>query len=317
MNKSYSIDIVLSTFNAERFIDDLLESLVDQTHRTWRLLIRDDGSSDGTLCVLEKFLDSENRAVLLSDGLGNQGIIRSYSILLESTDARFTMLCDQDDIWDRNKIEKTLLKMRSLEKDHGADKPILVHTDMRVVAENMSPMADSFWKYQGLNPASGGKLNRILIQNVVTGCTVMMNRALCKLATPIPDDAIMHDWWIALVACVFGKTGYVHTPTISYRQHTGNYLGAMELTFNLLKLSTLLGFELSEGYIRSVLLKAVGQAKVFLHSYDSRMSAGDSKIVKSFISLEKSGFLNRRLTIIKNHFFKCGTLRNAALLLRG
>src|SRR5690606_39057310 len=135
------------------------------------------------------------------------------------------MFSDADDCWFPDKISLTLDLMRVVEKDEGgARTPTLVHTDLAVVDRDLRPIADSLWQYQGVNPDLTS-LNRLLIQNCVTGCTVMVNRPLRELASPIPPGVVMHDWWMALVASSFGRIARIARPTLLYRQHGRNDTG--------------------------------------------------------------------------------------------
>ena len=136
------------------------------------------------------------------------------------------MFCDQDDVWFPDKIAVTLGKMQELEGRHGGERPLLVHTDMKVADGNLRVVADSLWRYQKSDPVRGEALNRLLVQNCATGCSMMINRALCDLALPIPAEAMMHDWWLVLVAAAFGTIGHCAEPTLLYRQHGANDVGA-------------------------------------------------------------------------------------------
>jgi len=104
----------------------------------------------------------------------------------------------------------------------------LIHTDLKVVDSALNIIADSMWKYQRLFPDVGDSLNKIMAQNVVTGCTVMINKGARAVSIPVPAEAIMYDWWIALNVCRHGKIAYVSIPSILYRQHSGNRIGAQK-----------------------------------------------------------------------------------------
>jgi hypothetical protein len=135
---------------------------------------------------------------------------KSFETLLkyacENSDAKYFMFCDQDDVWNQDKVELTLQKMYEMEKLYK-NTPILVHTDLEVVDENLHTINPSFMKLQNLDEKKN-RLNNLLIQNTITGCTVMINRDLAKLCLPMSSNAIVHDWWVGLVAGYFGKIVY-------------------------------------------------------------------------------------------------------------
>ncbi|OHB69183.1 MAG: hypothetical protein A2V70_02080, partial [Planctomycetes bacterium RBG_13_63_9] len=217
-----SVDILLATYNGARFVEAQIESLLQQTYPGIRLLVHDDGSSDATLAILRRFAaQSPGKVLLVDGGRTNLGTSGSFSFLLEHASADYVMFSDQDDVWQRSKVEATLRRMRQIECAGGADCPILVHTDMAVVDEHLRMLSPSFWAYQRLDPQRGASLKRLLVQNVVTGCASMINRALLRKAMPIPPG-VMHDGWLALVAAVFGRLECLRRSTMLYRQHSGN-----------------------------------------------------------------------------------------------
>lgn len=232
MSEIARIDILLSTYNGEDYLQAQLDSLLLQDFTDWKLLIRDDISTDRTLEIILSFIALHpTRAFLVDNGGQNLGPKRSFSALLNYSHAEYVMFCDQDDVWHPCKIRKTFEKMRELVAANGDRKPLLVHSDLTVVDEKLEVIANSFWAYAGLRPQNGAALSRELVMNVVTGCAMMINRAACDLALPIPATAIMHDWWIALVVAGTGKSAYITQPLTLYRQHGRNALGAKKYTF--------------------------------------------------------------------------------------
>ena len=153
----------------------------------------------------------------------------NFGKLLEYADTEYIMFSDQDDVWLPNKIELTLNAMKAAEQVYP-DKPILIHTDLQVMDSELNTIANSMWSYQKLFPEAGDDLNRIMAQNVVTGCTVMINKKARAVSIPVPDEAIMYDWWLALNVCRHGKIIYVSIPSVLYRQHSRNRLGAQKAT---------------------------------------------------------------------------------------
>ena len=230
-----NVDILLATYNGAAFLEAQLDSILAQTHENWALVIRDDGSTDKTPEIIEAFRARHpEKVVILEDEAGNLGLVQNFSRLMEHAGTGYVAFCDQDDVWKPEKLELSLQKMRALEAEHGPDKPLLVFTDLTVVDEDLRIIHPSYWRYQGVWPERCNSLGRVLFQNVVTGCTALMNRPLVEKSMPIPGGAVVHDWWVALVAAAFGAAGFIVQPTVLYRQHGKNILGARDVhVFNL------------------------------------------------------------------------------------
>lgn len=218
------IDILLSTYNSENYLMQQIESFHNQTYTDWRLIIRDDGSTDGTLEMLNN-LESDYKDKIIVHRGENIGTIKSFEWLLAHSDAEYTMFSDHDDVWMNNKIEDTLLKMTELESNFP-EKPLLVFTNLRVVDANLNLVAESFWKYSRLDVRLCSGFNYLGVCNCVNACTMLINAAARKICLPFSDRAKMHDSWIALSVCKYGMIAYVDKPTIHYRQHQENVFGA-------------------------------------------------------------------------------------------
>lgn len=307
------IEILLATCNGAAYLSALLDSLLAQTYGNWRLVIRDDGSTDDTPRIIGKYLANHpDRVSILRDKGETLGPCGNFARLLHHSKADYTMFCDQDDVWLPEKIELTMARMREMESLYGEDTPIMVHTDLRVVDGNLKPLSDSLWRYQTTDPDATA-LNRLLVQNVATGCTVMINRALRELALPIPVEARMHDWWLALVAAVFGRIGHVAQPTILYRQHGRNDsgaapMGAVAALGKLLAPSTLVQRTELDLHIQR-------QAAAFLQRYGDRLSTRDRDLLDIYSRLHEQGFFMERYYRLKYGFLYAGFLMNIRLLL--
>jgi hypothetical protein len=136
------------------------------------------------------------------------------------------MLMDQDDVWRADKIERQTALMRAEEARLGFGAPILVHSDLELIDRAGRTIHPSFMAYQHIRNEASAPLRTLLVQNYVTGCTVLANRPLLDVALPIPPAAMVHDWWLALVAAAVGSIRYDATPTVGYRQHAANQIGA-------------------------------------------------------------------------------------------
>jgi rhamnosyltransferase len=229
---SSNICILLGAYNGSNYLKEQLESILCQSHNNWNVLIRDDASSDATLAILNQYAAKDTRFLLQKDQRGNLGVIGNFNCLVEkalASSSNYFAFSDQDDLWLANKLSTQLaLLQRTEEKNPG--QPVLVHSDMEVVDDSLAAISSSFMSYQGIYHQVVDPLNVLLVQNFVTGCTMVMNRKLLEIAYPIPNQALMHDWWIALCASIFGCIEFVDQPLIKYRQHSNNQVGAKPLS---------------------------------------------------------------------------------------
>ncbi|NOT46609.1 MAG: glycosyltransferase family 2 protein [Acidobacteria bacterium] len=223
------IDIMMSTFNGARFLSEQIDSILSQDHAEFRLLVRDDGSSDDTIGILNAYASRDRRVVRLNDELGNLGASASFFVLIARSEANLLMLSDQDDAWLPDKISRTLDRMNDLIEQHGNETPLAVFTDLKVVDENLEVVNESFWEYQKLDPSISRDWRSLLAQNVVTGCTLMINRASKSAVLPCELSGMQHDHWIAAKIAKLGHIGFVAEPTVLYRQHGANVEGARKV----------------------------------------------------------------------------------------
>ncbi len=220
------VAILLSTYNGEKYLKDQLKSLINQTYTDWEVYIRDDGSKDKTLNIIYDFKDLyPNQIFIIQDNLGNLKSAKSFMTLLMYVQSDFYMFCDQDDYWVPNKIELSVNKILKLQKIHG-NVPALVFTDLKVVDENLNLIHSSLWSYSKINPEHIFNFYKLATNSTVTGCTIIINDLLKKSSIPIPSHMLMHDWWLSLLACRIGVIDFILTPTLLYRQHAINVLGA-------------------------------------------------------------------------------------------
>jgi glycosyltransferase involved in cell wall biosynthesis len=214
------VDVLLSTYNGRIYLDQLLDSILAQQGVTLRIIVRDDASSDGTADMIASRRRHDPRIVPLPAG-PNLGVAGSYFFLLEAagTDADYVAFADQDDVWHPGKLVAAVKAMA----DAGG-KPRLYCGRTRIVGPDLSPL--------GLSPLPlrGPSLGNALVENIATGCTVVMNRAarMLLLSAPWPRTCRVHDWWCYQVIAARGGVGAVifdPEPWILYRQHDRNEIG--------------------------------------------------------------------------------------------
>lgn len=228
------IAIVLALYNGELYLREQINSLLSQTYKNWTLYIRDDGSLDNSVEIVYEYVKLyPEKIVFIEDNKGSLGAVQNFSYLAGQCSEPYIMLCDQDDVWIEHKIQTTYNVIQNMESIYR-NMPILVFSDMKIVDEKLNIIASSFWENQKLNPDVSLDLYSILAQNVVTGCTVMINQQLKSIALPIPTDQFLHDHWLSIFGCKYGKVVYIKEPLVLYRQHEKNTLGAHNIGFKYL-----------------------------------------------------------------------------------
>lgn len=288
------------------YLSELLTSLETQTVQKWKLIARDDGSNDESYEFLKQFISKSSMHVELLENRTNLGVKKSFEVLMNKAlemGSEYIMFCDQDDVWQNDKISKTMAMMQQMELSYP-QQPILVHSDLSVVDNDLITLHDSFWRYQNINPIKD-TLNRLVLHNTVTGCTTMINRPLAQLVQTIPDEAIMHDWWIAMVASAFGQIGYVDEPLMFYRQHSTNDTGAKQYGWR---------YWLSRFIKKPSLDKYIHQAQVFLEYYRDQLNPEHIEMLEIVSRLDKMNYFERRKMLIKYKIFKNGLVRNIGLM---
>ncbi|MDA8579250.1 glycosyltransferase family 2 protein [Rhodobacteraceae bacterium] len=226
------IDILLSTYNGEKYLTVLLDSIISQSYECWRLIVRDDESTDSTLKILRDFQEKyPTKIEILDDTLGNIGPLRSFEQLLVHSKENYIMFCDQDDIWLPFKISDSITELIKTEREN-LDQPIIAITDLTIVDANLNVIHDSAWRYMKIYPTSFVDPINLGMRNYVIGCTLLLNKAARDVSLPFPSDALMHDWWIGLATLSNqGRICPVKKPTILYRQHSANTVGARAINY--------------------------------------------------------------------------------------
>lgn len=189
--------------------------------------------------------------------------------------------------------------MRALEREHGPSTPLLVFSDLQVVDAALNPIAPSFWRYRRLNPRNIHRLGRLVMENVVTGCTALLNAPLARLARSIPSAAPMHDWWVALLASTLGHAGAVPQPLVLYRQHDRNLIGATRAAPRLG-----LRARLDHQRCRERWQESVRQAQALLQLHGDAMLPGARRQLEDLLRTDASPSPAYRLTtMLRRGFF--------------
>ena len=227
------IDILLATYNGEKYLKEQIDSILNQTYKNIRLVISDDCSKDSTLEILKEYEKKDERIELYIQQ-SNIGVVKNIDFLLKQVKSPYYMLADQDDYWLPEKAEKSLEKLNQQNAD-------LVFGDLDVVDKSLETIYPSFNDYMLLTR----KINKYIdsykvnyLYNCVTGCTVLAKKETVKKILPLPTNSkyLIHDHWIGLMVSLNGKLAYMPEKYIKYRQHGNNQVGTEKISHGFKKL---------------------------------------------------------------------------------
>ncbi|WP_310830419.1 glycosyltransferase family 2 protein [Paenibacillus pedocola] len=294
------VQVLMSTFNGERYIEEQLQSILHQTYYNIVILIRDDGSSDNTVPIIQKYAEMYSDKIRFIKG-SNIGVVQSFIELLHlvDLDASYFCFCDQDDVWMHDKIERAVRVLQLCDTAGMCFSPTML------ADEHLNPI--KVWPAPLQKPPH---FYNALIQNIAVGATMVINKTARDLViskTPNPKNLQMHDWWVYLCVAAFGKVYYDERPTIYYRQHNNNVIGGHRTILHKLR-DKWRSFRKHSGH---KLLKK--QAMEFYRHYADLLDAEKFDQLELFIQDRKSmkdkfHFLQRsklyRHSFLENQLFK-------------
>ena len=303
-----TIAICMATYNGERYLSEQIDSILAQTYSNWILFIRDDNSKDNTSSIIDEYTIKYPEKILKIEdkSLVGGSSKKNFAAIIEWVKYHYAFnyyaFSDQDDYWLPEKVEKTI---DVLKKAEGKTiRPVLVHTDLKVADSKLQELGPSFFKYRALNP-DVKDLNHLLIQNNITGCTMMWNRSLNDMVT-LDDDAVaMHDWWLTLAACCFGTIKCLQEPTILYRQHDNNVVGATKVNTPSFIIKRLF----DNNHVKETLKMSVVQAGAFVHHYEKLLDEIQKSLIENYSKLYSMNKMQRIFYVIKNRHLKQGTVQ--------
>jgi putative glycosyltransferase len=233
--KSDSILIMMATYNGEEFLREQLDSILCQTVSTWKLLIRDDNSSDQTRAIIKEYEEKDSRIKLIKNTSQHHGAYYNFFGLLNDVRQNenpfdFYMFADQDDIWDVNKLECLISYYYEKVK---TEEPVLIYADMRIIDANGKMIANSMDQLMGIrytNPISA------FMSHKVYGCNTLFNRELFEILPLLPYDApelafLSHDNFTTKTAALKGQVYFYNEPTMGYRRYGHNVTNKHEYNF--------------------------------------------------------------------------------------
>lgn len=289
-----TVAVLLSTCDGARFLPQLLASLAAQDHPSVELLVRDDGSRDATPNLLRQWAAS-GRPMRLMNGGGKLGAPASFLNLLKQSGGAFDYFafCDQDDLWKPEKLSRAVAALAPRDRNQ----PILYCTRQEYIDQEGHPL--------GLSPRPLRDMGfaNALVENVATGCTLVLNHAARNLVLSRPPERpVMHDWWCYLTVSAFGSVLYDDWPSIGYRQHGGNQVGVGLSPWRtaLRRLSRLLSGDRNA-------YRAWDQASEFQRLWGDQLPEDEQSLLREFLKARSS--LGGRV----RYLFRAGVYRQSRL----
>ena len=307
------VEVLLATYNGASFLREQIDSVLAQQAVDIHILAHDDGSTDSTDEILAEYAAKHpQRFRVLQDDVRTGSAKGNFAHLLRASSAPYVAFCDQDDVWLPEKVSLSMDAMRLLETQQGTATPLLVYTDLRVMDEALRTISESLWQTNYLRHATSPTFAQLLTENVVTGCTALLNRPLVTLMRTMPAAAQMHDHWAALLTCGLGAMKAVPQATVLYRQHTSNVVGAIGPQPSLAaKLSRFVSRRgASDRAMQFAHDRA--QAESLLQLHGERLPQEHRETIEAFLALPSQTKLQRLRTVTRYGLWRTDPQRRIA-----
>lgn len=294
---SGQVQILLSTYNGEKYLVELMDSLVKQDYPHIRIVVRDDGSTDSTVAILEKYKE-KHQCIEVFTG-ENLGFVQSFFELLKKVGpgSDYIGFCDQDDVWLPDKVSQALKTLSSCSRSI----PSLYCSRLKLVDQDLNWLSDS------IIPAQKLTFNNALVESSAVGCTMFFNRSAYQLLGKYPEHAIGHDWWCYLVISAFGEIIYDPEAKILYRQHGGNVFGLSNDFISNLKVKISRFFSLGKDQ------PVLRQVEQFAEIYLDQLTPEKQEIIRVLLSYRNQSLPRRFYSVIANQTYRQSKFDNFAL----
>jgi len=296
------VEILISTYNGEKYLKAQLNSIFKQDYTNWRLLIRDDGSTDSTLSILNDYVQKHpDKIQLLNDTEGNIGYSNSFSKLLKQSSANYVMYCDQDDYWYPCKISSMLSVMLEEEARLPA-KAHMVFSDLEVADSELKVNSPSFLRL--MRYSSRKDMQIFFLKNYAPGCNLLFNRILIQSALKTDNVINLHDHWLLMVCSSVGEVSFINKPLMRYRMHANNAIGFIEQHSTFIKrvslsIKSIVKYGLSNAKYRDLLYrKNIQQMKNICECLPTLAS----KEAFAFSMIGRSTYLRRKIKNIRKPY---------------
>jgi len=227
------ISVALCTYNGERYIREQLNSIINQTLPPYELIISDDHSTDATLSVITGVIAQVDFPVKVFIQNSNVGVNENFASAISMCTGEYIALADQDDVWHTEKLQRFSEEFSKF----GESIPPLLYSDLKLIDGQGNTLRKRFSEAVRLDRAGGRLWLKLAFGNFIPGCSMVFDRRYVKDILPIPSEAILHDWWIALVISMTGGLHYIDSELMSYRIHRNNTQGMHSFKRTLKRIS--------------------------------------------------------------------------------
>ena len=291
------VDILVTTYNTnEKYLKKQIESILKQTYKNIRIYISDDNSPDTKVADILKKYKEQNERIELYIQPKNLGYNKNFEFLLKQSKANYIMFSDHDDIWNKDKVEKSLRKLKEKDVD-------MVYCNCRQVDEDGIVLHDDYFKYKNV-PLINGKSKLAISRCVGIGCSQIITKSVKDKMIPFKKNFIAHDWLAAFIANEGKGISYIEEPLFDYRLHSTNVFGGRSLNQNLNRWKQEHGndyksfLEYRKDAIDRAYLGGIEMCKEYVHIKGDKEFIEDAE--KYYESVLKSSKFNWNL----NGFFK-------------
>ncbi len=294
------IIILLASFNGEKFINQQIESIINQTYTNWKLWIRDDCSTDNTMSIIKKYIKVDKRIILIENNGVRLGAQLNFGFLIKTLsiiDFDYCMFSDQDDVWHKNKILHSLNAIKEYQLRDDYYGPALLHTDFQYTDTFLNKIKTSVNIAVKLSKVQN-KISLIANDNYIFGCTMILNDKLLKRCAPVSPEAENHDFWIAIHAATFGKIYYLNEKTMFYRQHEKNVSGGLKYSSCKNRIGRLINFSKYITYKKN----RTKQFQAFFNKEQKNLSKQKLNYFEQYLKYLNSGGFEAVLFMIRNGF---------------
>ena len=297
------VNILLSTYNGARFLWEQLDSLQSQDYPNISIYVRDDGSTDNTISLLQEY-QAKYPNMKLATGK-NVGYIRSFYELVHScggNDNELYAFCDQDDVWEPQKISRSVAMIQA-----SLDPSMTVYfSRMKLVDENLQQFGLSS------NPRFIDFGSTLM--GISYGCTVVFSSGVRRLFLEAnPSNMLAHDWWVCLIAASFGHLVYDIQPQVQYRHHGSNTTAGYRANF-FQRLKFRMKEVIERFFYKKPTVDFLQQSKQFMATYNN-ISSEKRVVVEELVALKGKNFLSRLHYVFAPKVYTNDSLDNAALKL--
>lgn len=302
------VDILLATYNGEKYIQEQIKSLLEQTYQDIRILIRDDGSTDRTIDIINELATKNPDVIkLIQDNKELHNPTANFFELCKHSTSDYIMFCDQDDYWFPNKVERSLEEIKKAEAS-CPDMPILAYGNYIISNKDLEPLGED--KSLVRKKTEWLSLNHLLVQSCVTGCLCIINKPLKDLMGEYNEGILMHDWWLSLIAAAVGKVIHFDDELMYYRQHEENVVGAVDTDSVEYVRERAMANDIRAN--RDIMIK---QAEVLAENLKKSAPKEKMNIINAFIKMQSCSKIKRLYLLIRYRLWKEGLARKISQIL--